>query len=108
MITPSATSPASSRIRGPLAAMYTGICRRQSKPSCAPLTVKCRPAKSTFSPAVSPRMIWIASRSAPTGFTRSMPNCSSPPPAPRASTARPPDSSSTVAMAAAVSAGWRV
>ncbi len=66
------------------------------------------PWKSTSSPRSSRRISSIISRMARGGFFRSMPSSAKPDtPAPMPSTARPPEISSRVAIAIAVSAGCR-
>ena len=107
-ITPSATRPPSSSSRGPRATTTIGIAARVANSSAPRPNRISSPRYSTSPPARSRRISSIASRMAVTGFVRSIPIWAKPePPAPSPRTARPPDSSSRLAIATAVRAGWR-
>ena len=68
MITPSATSPASSRIRGPRPAIRIGMVGRARKSRWPPWNCTTRPACVTVSPAHRRRIRLTASRMAVAGW----------------------------------------
>src|SRR5579859_1246910 len=108
MMAPSAISPASSRFSGLLLAMRIGMSGRTSNRRRALVSLNSRPSKVTASPLNSARIMVTVSRRA--SFTCFRSRCISvkpDPPAPSASRARPPDSSSRLATAAASIAGIR-
>src|SRR5579884_152012 len=108
MIAPSAISPASSRFSGLLLATSIGMSGRTSNPSRASVSLYRRPSKLTVSPRNSPLIIVTVSRSASLTCFRSRCIWAKPdPPAPRASRARPSESSSRLAIATASIAGIR-
>ena len=109
MMAPSATRPAARTPTGRWEAMYIGISARTGlKSRCAPSTRTTDPGYVTVSPARSWRITSTASRRPTPGLSRAIPSSRKPlTPAPSPSTARCPDSSSSVAMAIAVRAGWR-
>ena len=104
---PSAIRPANRNTAGPRVAMMMGISGRAENASTPFFTLTTLPSTDAGLPDHMPRMMAMASPMAATGRSRWMPMAGKPePPAPMPTTTRPEEMSSTVAMAAAVRAGW--
>ena len=107
IMAPSATRPAKRNIAGPRVAMTIRMSARGLNPSAPLRTLTTLPSTVAGLPAHMPRMMAMASPVAATGCSRWMPMAGKPePPAPMPTMTRPDEMSSTVAMAAAVRAGW--
>ena len=110
-ITPSQAAPPNSSILGPRPASQISVPVRPARQANEAWRSRTqRPSASTVSPASSRRQASMASVTAASGRFRSIPSGSRVrlPPAPMPRKARPPDSSSSEAMAPAVAPAWRV
>ena len=107
IMAPSAMRPARRSTAGPRVAMTMRMSGRVENPSTPFRTLTTLPSTTAGWPDHMPRMMAMASRMAATGCSRWMPMAGKPePPAPMPTMTRPEAMSSTVAMAAAVRAGW--